>query len=51
VLEEAAVSASELPQRLDRDADSMGTELPPGEWRSLSAELLRALQEALRPPR
>jgi RNA polymerase sigma factor (sigma-70 family) len=45
VLDDAAFSDDDLPARLERDADGAGIELPEGEWRSLSAELLRALHQ------
>jgi RNA polymerase sigma factor (sigma-70 family) len=43
VLEQGATPAGDLHARLDADADEAGHELPPGEWRSLSAELLQSL--------
>jgi RNA polymerase sigma factor (sigma-70 family) len=49
VLDEAGLSDGNLPDELDRLAETVGPALPAGEWRSLSAELLRALQEAMRP--
>ena len=49
VLDEAGLSEGDLPDELDRLAETVGPALPAGEWRSLSAELLRALQESMRP--
>lgn len=43
VLEEAAVPPDDLAARLDNEADKTGFELPPGEWHSLSAEILQSL--------
>jgi RNA polymerase sigma-70 factor (ECF subfamily) len=46
VLDEAAVPADQLEAKIDEEQDCV--EVEPGEWRSLSAELLHALH---RPPR
>lgn len=43
VLEEAGLPRGSLADRLERDAEGAELELPPGEWTSLSAELLRSL--------
>jgi bifunctional DNase/RNase len=43
VLEQGAMPAGDLRARLDAEADKADHELPPGEWRSLSAELLQSL--------
>jgi len=43
VLEQGAMPAGDLHARLDADAAEADHELPPGEWRSLSAELLQSL--------
>jgi RNA polymerase sigma factor (sigma-70 family) len=43
VLEQCALPAGELPTRLDAEAHEADEELPPGEWRSLSTELLQSL--------
>jgi hypothetical protein len=43
VVDEAALDVEGLAAKFDDVAQSAGTELPPGEWRSLSAELVRAL--------
>jgi len=40
---EAAVDPDGLAAKLDEESDWAGLELPPGEWRSLSAELLHTL--------
>ena len=51
VLEEAGVAGDDLAARLEREAEDASEHLPPlppGEWRSLSAELLAALHT---PPR
>jgi RNA polymerase sigma factor (sigma-70 family) len=45
VLEQGATPAGDLHARLDADADEADHELPPGEWRSLSAELLQSLYQ------
>ena len=45
VLEQAAMPAGDLHARLDAEADEADHELPPGEWRSLSAELLQSLYQ------
>lgn len=47
VLAEAGVTRDRLAEKLASDLDWAQTELPPGEWASLSAELLRPL---LAPP-
>jgi RNA polymerase sigma factor (sigma-70 family) len=43
VLEESAISAGDLADRLDEETCKAEQEVPPGEWRSLSAELLKSL--------
>jgi len=43
VLEEAGLPRGSLAERLECDAKGAQLELPPGEWTSLSAELLRSL--------
>jgi len=43
VLEENAVSSGDLATRMDAEAGTARADLPAGEWRSLSAELLRSL--------
>ncbi|MDQ3894631.1 MAG: DUF151 domain-containing protein [Actinomycetota bacterium] len=43
VLEQSALPPGEIAARLDEEASKADHELPPGEWRSLSAELLRSL--------
>jgi uncharacterized protein len=43
VLEQGATPAGDLHARLEAQADEADHELPPGEWRSLSAELLQSL--------
>lgn len=45
VLEEAALTRDSLLDKLERDAEGVQIELPPGEWVSLSAELLRSLHK------
>lgn len=45
VLEEAGLSRDGLEEKLEEDADRAGFDLPPGEWASLSAELLQALHK------
>ena len=45
VLEQGATPAGDLHARLDAEADEADHELPPGEWRSLSAELLQSLYQ------
>ena len=45
VLEQGAMPAGDLHARLDAEADEADHELPPGEWRSLSAELLQSLYQ------
>jgi RNA polymerase sigma factor (sigma-70 family) len=44
VLDEAAVTPDALPEKLERDAGSVGMELPAGRWTSLADELLRPLR-------
>jgi RNA polymerase sigma factor (sigma-70 family) len=46
VLEEAGLSRDALPDRLECDAEGEAIDVPPGEWVSLSAELLRSLHKA-----
>jgi hypothetical protein len=46
VLEQRAVLRGDVGARLDAEADKANADLPPGEWRSLSAELLRSLYAA-----
>jgi hypothetical protein len=48
VLDEAAVEGDVLAEKLDSDATAAGFEIPPGEWRPLSAELLGDLYQPLR---
>jgi RNA polymerase sigma factor (sigma-70 family) len=43
VLEQCAMPPGDIAARLDAEADTADLELPRGEWRSLSAELLRSL--------
>ena len=43
VLEQCALPEGDLPTRLDAEAHESDQELPAGEWRSLSAELLQSL--------
>lgn len=43
VLDEHGWAGGELDAELQRECDSIGVELPPGEWTSLSAELLRSM--------
>ncbi len=43
VLEQCAMPPGDIAVRLDTEADKAGHELPPGKWRSLSAELLQSL--------
>jgi uncharacterized protein len=43
VLEQAAVPPDDLAARLENEAEKTGLELPPGEWHSLSAEILKSL--------
>jgi bifunctional DNase/RNase len=43
VLEQCALPEGDLPTRLDAEAKEADQELPAGEWRSLSAELLQSL--------
>jgi uncharacterized protein len=43
VLEESALPADDLDARLDAEVAKAEEELPPGQWRSLSAELLQSL--------
>ena len=45
VLEEGATPAGDLHARLNAEAGKADHELPPGEWRSLSAELLQSLYQ------
>ena len=47
VLEETALTRDALAEKLECDADDVPLDLPPGEWVSLSAELLATLH---RPP-
>jgi len=46
VLEQCAMPPGDIPSRLDAEADKADHELPPGEWRSLSAELLQSLYQS-----
>jgi hypothetical protein len=46
VLAESGMSPDDYAARLEAQAGEAGFELPPGEWRSLSAELLRSLYAA-----
>ncbi len=48
VLDEAAVEGDVLAEKLDSDATAAGFEIPRGEWRPLSAELLGDLYKPLR---
>lgn len=43
VLEQSALPAGDLDARLNEDAEKAEFQVPPGEWRSLSAELLEPL--------
>lgn len=43
VLEESAMTRDGFDARLERDAEAANIEVPPGTWRSLSAELVRSL--------
>jgi bifunctional DNase/RNase len=43
VLEQCALPEGDIPKSLDADFAEEGVEVPPGEWRSLSARLLRSL--------
>ena len=43
VLEESAMAAGDLSAQLDTEISEADEELPPGEWRSLSAQLLQSL--------
>jgi RNA polymerase sigma factor (sigma-70 family) len=43
VLEQCALPEGDVPKSLDADFEEEGVEVPPGEWRSLSAQLLRSL--------
>ena len=45
VLEQCAMPPGGIPGRLDAEADEADHELPPGEWHSLSAELLQSLYQ------
>ncbi len=45
LLEQCATPPDNIPARLDAEADEADHELPPGEWRSLSAELLQSLYQ------
>jgi bifunctional DNase/RNase len=45
VLEQGATPAGDLHAWLDAEADKADHELPPGQWRSLSAELLQSLYQ------
>jgi hypothetical protein len=45
VLEEAGMAPDSLAERLDQDAEGAQLELPPGQWTSLSAELLRRMHQ------
>ncbi len=47
VLEQSALLPGDIAARLDAEADWAEAELAPGEWRSLSAELLRSLYPTL----
>lgn len=49
VVDEAASSPDDLPEKLEREAAQGGDELPPGRWASLSGEMLRPLYEPPRP--
>jgi RNA polymerase sigma factor (sigma-70 family) len=42
VLQESALSSGDIAARLDEEGDKADFDLPPGEWRSLSAELLQS---------
>jgi len=50
VLDETATTTEDFPERVERDAAQQGRAVPPGAWRSLSAELLHALFTAPREP-
>jgi hypothetical protein len=43
VLDEQGVDSEGLAEKLERDADEIGMEIPPGRWASLTGELLAAL--------
>jgi hypothetical protein len=43
VLEESGTSAGDLAARMESESRIAGVDLPEGEWRSLSAEMLREL--------
>jgi RNA polymerase sigma factor (sigma-70 family) len=43
VLEQSALPSGDLDARLNEEAEKAECEVPPGEWRSLSAELLQSL--------
>jgi hypothetical protein len=45
LLAQAALPADDLNSRLDQEAANVGFELPPGRWRSISAELLQSLYD------
>jgi hypothetical protein len=45
VLAEAGTSPDSLAERLDQDAEGARLELPPGQWTSLSAELLSRMHQ------
>jgi hypothetical protein len=45
VLEEAGMPPDSLAERLDQDAEGAPLELTPGQWTSLSAELLRCMHQ------
>ena len=45
VLEEVGLAPDSLAERLDHDAEGAPLELPPGQWTSLSAELLRRMHQ------
>jgi RNA polymerase sigma factor (sigma-70 family) len=47
VLEENALESGDLAARMESESRVAGTDLPEGEWRSLSAELLRSLYPML----
>ena len=49
VLDEAAATPADLPEKLERDATRSDYELPPGRWASLSLEMLRPRYEPPRP--
>ena len=46
VLEQNAMLSDDVAARMNEEANKSDAELPPGEWRSLSAELLRSLYRA-----